>query len=598
MVASRILLVDDTPENIDVLRATLASVPDCQLSVATTGERALELVQRNTPDLILLDVMMPGLNGFETCKRLRALPEHEQTPVIFVTARSEDVAEGFAAGGDDYISKPINPDEVRVRVNNQLEKQALLRRLRELNASLDSKVKERTVELATSNRQLREEIKERRYMQDRLQYLATHDFVTHLYNRNALDDYVTETISLVQLAGINAVFLQIDLERFRLVNESCGCFAGDELLRQFADLVSGLVDSKDIFARLGGDKFAIVCRGKSKSEGLQLAASIQQQLASFDFLWESRHFNLAAIIALVNIDTEIISFDQLMLMADEVLYHLKKEKRHLLSHDELNTDAQNERGTINWALKLMDAFKHNHFRAHFQKIASLNDNRAQQKIELLVRLWDNQRQSLIYPDAFIPAAERFNLITEIDRWMIQNFSNFMAANKDACASLLSVSINLSAISIRDPNLANFIKAAIESSGLPATAFCFEITETEAIVNMEITKRFFNELHEFGCQFALDDFGSGFSSFNYLRELPFDLVKIDGVFVRDMDKNPAHYAMVKSIVEIAKQLDKTIIAEFVENAEVAEALKQLGVSWAQGYFYHRPEELSVSTLLPD
>lgn len=591
----RILLVDDTPENIDVLRATLSRIPDLQFNVATSGERALELAQRNTPDLILLDVMMPGIDGFEVCKKLRAKSEYMNTPIIFVTARADDISKGFAAGGNDYITKPINADEVLARVRHQLERLALTRQLRELNQGLESKVRERTAELAVSNRQLREEIKERRYMQDRLQYLATHDFITHLYNRNALDDYVTETISLVQLKHTQAVFLQIDLDRFRLVNESCGCFAGDELLRQFADLVSGQMEKDDFFARLGGDKFALVCRRKNKERGLQLARSIQQQLTEFDFRWDNRHFNLAAAIALVSIDEDIVSFDQLMMMADEVIYQLKKERRHLLSHDELNTAKSADKTSVNWALRLMDALKNDHFRAHFQKIVPLSGDSKKIKIEMLVRLQDVHAQRLVYPDEFIPAAERFNLISQIDRWIFDHAISFLVQHPEIVSSLESIAFNLSAISLREPDMASFIREKITASGIAATYFCFEITETEAIVNMDAARHFFSELIEFGCKFSLDDFGSGFSSFNYLRELPFNVVKIDGVFVRDMDRNPSHYAMVKSIVEVAKQLEKEIVAEFVETEDIANALRELGVGWAQGYLYHRPEELTEAAL---
>lgn len=591
----RILLVDDTPENIDILRATLSRIPDLQLNVATSGERALDLAQRNAPDLILLDVMMPGMDGFEVCQQLRAKSEHMNTPIIFVTARTDDISKGFAVGANDYITKPINADEVFARVSHQLERLALTRQLRELNQSLESKVRERTAELAVSNRQLREEVKERRYMQDRLQYLATHDFITHLYNRNALDDYVTETISLVQLKHTQAVFLQIDLDRFRLVNESCGCFAGDELLRQFADLVSGQMEKDDFFSRLGGDKFALVCRSKNKESGLQLARSIQQQLSEFDFMWDNRHFNLAAAIALVSIDENIVSFDQLMMMADEVIYQLKKERRHLLSHDELNTAKSVDKTSVNWALRLMDGLKNNHFRAHFQKIVPLSGEKKDVKIEMLVRLQDVYTQRLVYPDEFIPAAERFNLISQIDRWIFDHATTFLVRNPEIVSSLDSIAFNLSAISLREPDMSSYICEKIKASGVPPNKFCFEITETEAIVNMDAARLFFTELINFGCKFSLDDFGSGFSSFNYLRELPFDVVKIDGVFVRDMDKNPSHFAMVKSIVEVAHQLEKEIVAEFVETETIADSLRTLGVGWAQGYLYHRPEELSLAAL---
>ena len=239
---SKILIVDDTPHNIDVLSATLGD-EHCELMAATSGARALELAARGQPDLVLLDVMMPGMDGFEVCRRLKADPATADIPVIFVTARTDDVSQGFAVGGSDYISKPINADEVRARVRYQLERRNLLEQLRELNQSLEEKVRERTAELTIANRHLRQEINERRYMQDRLNYLATHDFVTRLYNRGALDAHVSELLARVQRAECDAVFLLIDIDQFRLVNETCGCIAGDELLRQFAEVVAGAAGS-------------------------------------------------------------------------------------------------------------------------------------------------------------------------------------------------------------------------------------------------------------------------------------------------------------------------------------------------------------------
>ena len=211
---SKILIVDDTPHNIDVLSATLAD-EHCELMAATSGARALELAVRGRPDLVLLDVMMPGMDGFEVCRRLKADPATADLPVIFVTARTDDVSQGFAVGGSDYISKPINADEVRARVRYQLERRTLLEQLRDLNQSLEEKVRDRTAELTIANRHLRQEINERRYMQDRLNYLATHDFVTRLYNRGALDAHVSELLARVQRADADAVFLLIDIDQFR-----------------------------------------------------------------------------------------------------------------------------------------------------------------------------------------------------------------------------------------------------------------------------------------------------------------------------------------------------------------------------------------------
>lgn len=592
MQPAKILIVDDTPENIDLLRKVLTPL-QCKVLVATTGESALELLLVNQPDLILLDVMMPGIDGFETCKRIRKDPKTHDIPVIFVTGRQDDIKAGFDVGGNDYITKPINNDEVKARVNHHLERLKLLTNLQKLNDELEDKVRERTAALAVTNRQLREEINERRYMQDRLRYLAEHDFVTRLYNRNALDTFTTEVISKVQRLEQEASFLQVDIDQFRLINESCGCIAGDELLREVAEIIAGCIASQDFLARLGADKFAVLCPDKDRTLALALAKRIQQTLAQHTFLWEGRQFNLASSIAIVTVDSDILGFDQLLLMADEVLYLAKREGRNSIkSYDDSISKAVSHRNKTNWALRLVDALKHQHMQVYVQEINPLHNTAGNKvKYEALVRLVDPKADNVIYPDEFIPAAERFNLICDVDRYVILQVSKFLASCHDIQEHIESISINLSAISLRDPDLKDYIVKTVNEHGISARQIIFEITETENIVNIISTRNFMEQLKNLGFRFSLDDFGSGYASFNYLKELPFDIVKIDGIFVKDMDKLDTHASMVRSIVEIAKKLNKEIIAEFVETESTVNMLREMQVDWAQGYLYHRPELLT-------
>lgn len=593
---SRILLVDDTPENLDILCAILEDL-NCQLIVATSGERALELASRRLPDLILLDVMMPDINGFDVCTRLKSELATTEIPIIFVTARTDDISRGFQVGGADYITKPINADEVRARVRYQLERQSMLAELKSFNRELEIKVRERTAELTIANRQLREEINERRYMQDRLNYLATHDFVTRLHNRNALESFVSGLLARIQTETIHASFLLIDIDRFRLINESCGCIAGDELLRQFSDSIAGLLSRDDFFARLGGDRFAVVTYCDANDNGTELARMIVQHLEQFTFEWEDKQFKLAASIAALPLERDIISYDQAMLLADEVIFVAKHEARgSIRTYDDAIKRSAQSRESINWAARLIDAIQNNLFRAYFQKLEYLQDNKALTRIEILIRLWDPLQERVIAPGEFIGPAERLQLIPELDKWVIRHTFDLFAQNPQLLEHMDMIAINLSAISIREPRFADFIIERISTLKLPAHKFCFEITETEAIVNIETARIFMQTLRNLGCHFALDDFGSGFSSYAYLHQLAFDKIKIDGIFVRDMDTDATHYAMVKSIIEMARSLDKEITAEFVETMEVAEQLRELGVDWSQGYVHHRPEALNYQALV--
>lgn len=599
LASSRILLVDDTPENLDVLSAILEDL-ECQLIVATNGERAIELAQKQCPDLILLDVMMPGMNGFEVCNLLKANPATAKIPIIFVTARTDDISIGFSVGGNDYISKPINADEVRARVRHQLERKALLNELQTLNKELEQKVRERTADLTIVNRQLREEINERRYMQDRLSYLATHDFVTRLHNRNSLEAYVCNLLAKVQTASIKASFLLIDIDRFRVINESCGCIAGDELLRQFSDSIAGLLSRDDFFARIGSDKFAIVTYNSTVDTSNELADSILQHIRNFKFVWQEREFRLAASIALLQLNREIVSFDQVMLMADEVLFLAKREGRGLIrTYNEATKRSSDDKENVNWAQRLVDANHNKHFRAHFQLIEDFAPEPNQPKkirIETLIRMWDPAQERLIPPGEFIGPAERLHLIPELDKWMIEEAIKLLTQHQDLREGIEAVSMNLSALSLREPHFADHIIHLIQLHKIPPGMINFEITETEAITNLEVANEFMQRLHKLGCHFSLDDFGSGFASYAYLHKLAFDTLKIDGIFVRDMDREPSHYAMVKAIVEMAHSLKKEVVAEFVETAAVADLLKELNVKWGQGYLYHKPEALSYEALL--
>ena len=596
---SKILIVDDTPHNIDVLSATLTD-EHCELMAATSGARALELAARGRPDLVLLDVMMPGMDGFEVCRRLKADPATADIPVVFVTARTDDVSLGFSVGGSDYISKPINADEVRARVRYQLERRMMIEQLRELNQSLEEKVRERTAELTVANRHLRQEINERRYMQDRLNYLATHDFDTRLYNRGALDAHVSELLARVQRGESQAFFLLIDIDQFRLVNETCGCIAGDELLRQFAEVVAGQLDRTDFFARLGGDKFGVVSENAALGAGPALARRILDQLAEFEFHWEERSFKMAASVAVVRVANDIVSFDQLMLTADEAAYLAKRDGRGTIRvHDSSVLEGDAKRESINWALVLVDALKHHNFKAFFQRLHPLtkaDDGRPHGlHIETLIRLWDPRRQRLVLPGQFIAPAERFHLIGELDRWMVREVVRLLGGMPEWHDRIDQVAVNLSAVSIREPGLAQYVTDTLAEFKVPGRLLCFEITETEAIVNLQSAGEFMHTLHRLGCRFALDDFGSGFASFTYLRQLPFDTIKIDGMFVRDMDSDLVHGGMVRSMAEMARLLKKPVVAECVETEAVATMLRELGIDWAQGFFYHRPEPLTPDAL---
>lgn len=594
VASSSLLIVDDTPENIDLLVSMLA-LPGLQILAANSGERALALAERKQPDLILLDVMMPGIDGFETCSRLKAQAATADIPVVFVTALGDDVAKGFEAGGADYLAKPVRADEVRARVHHHLERRRLLRELQQVNAQLEQRVQERTRELVQLNRQLREEINERRFMQDRLSYLATHDFITRVYNRDALEEQVVRLLADTQRSDNGACLMLLDLARFRIVNEACGYIAGDELLRQVADMLAALCLPDDFIARLGGDRFALLCR-RPPDQVMPLAQRIKGVFEGFEFVWDGRAYRIDARLAVIPIHRDFVSFDQLMTKADEAAYLVRRDGGPSVRLHRADVHEADARESVNWAYRLMDALKHQHFRVYFQRIQPLGERAAPGlRFETLVRLWDAETQRVVAPPAFIGPAERYQLIDQIDRWMLREVLGRLSASPSVLAGMSQVSVNLSAYSLRDPTLADTVLSQLQSCGFPPHKLCIEITESGAIVNLSAAKAFMETLKAHGVAFALDDFGTGFASFGYLKQLPFNSVKIDGAFVRDMDTDHANAAMVASMVQMADALALPVVAEFVERPALAERLKALGVPYAQGYLYHRPEEMTEAAL---
>lgn len=589
-----VLIVDDVPENLRVLNDVISAL-DCQVVVANSGERALDLLDRTQPCLVLLDVMMGGIDGFETCRQIRANPKFKDLPIVFVTALVDDISRGFEAGGNDYISKPIRVEEVRSRVSHQLERFNLLNELKDLNLALEEKVRERTADLNLVNRNLRKEVNERRYMQDRLNYLAQHDFITQLYNRDALDEHVTHLIAGVQ-AKTNAhipYFILIDINEFRLINDACGCIAGDELLHQLASLINSVCSpQRDFCSRLSGDKFAIAV-GRGGPEAVEsLFRVISQRLEDFVFNWDGRQFRTTVTKIAIPITLQMISFEQVIMLADEVSYSCKKAGIHSrIVNNAQDLAYEERRGNLNWGLRIIDGLEKDLFEVHFQQVLPLSGIEDQgKKIEILVRLRDENTGALMYPNDFIRAAERFGIVSKIDRWVISHTMKQLAERPQLWEEVSQVALNVSALSVREADFASFIVEQLAFYGLTGDKFCFEVTETEALNNFVDTRHFMSLLHDCGCTIALDDFGTGFSSFAYLMDLPFDLIKIDGMFVKDMHINSIHHGMVDSIVKLAKMLEKPVIAEFVENQEIVQQLQKLGVEWGQGYHFHKPEKL--------
>ncbi|GAB4263562.1 MAG: hypothetical protein Kow0065_14300 [Methylomicrobium sp.] len=422
-----------------------------------------------------------------------------------------------------------------------------------------------------------------------LAYQATHDPLTGLVNRREFETRLNRVLQTRHYTGNEFAFCYLDLDQFKVINDTCGHTAGDELLKQVTYLLQQKVRKRDTLARLGGDEFGVLMEHCTIEQAERLADQLREVIADYRFNWNNQSFHIGVSIGLMAITEEFNCLNDLLMVADASCYAAKDAGRNRVFVYQKN-DAEIRRlsGQMQWVAKLNDALDHKRFQLYRQPIRSTS-GQAGTHYEILVRILSPDGE-LIPPGAFIPSAERYGLMTRIDEYIIETALLWFAEHGQALADLALCSINLSGQTIGSDSILQCIRKALTHYALPADRFCFEVTETAAIANLNEATRFMGALKELGCRFALDDFGSGLSSFAYLKNLPVDYLKIDGMFVKDICVDPVDLAMVKSINEIGHLLGKQTIAEFVETEAIYRKLLDLGVDYAQGYWLGPPEPL--------
>ena len=434
---------------------------------------------------------------------------------------------------------------------------------------------------------------EARQLAVQLSHQASHDALTGLTNRRALEVELGEALNSSQVDGDVHAFLYIDLDQFKVVNDTCGHIAGDELLKQLSKLLEKNTRQSDTLARLGGDEFGLLLRNCPVEKASRIAEGLLESLRSFHFVWDERSFRVGASIGVAVISADTESVESILSAADAACY-LAKDKGRSRVQLSLPDDGelQHRRGEMQWVSKIQQALEEDRLVLYGQPIVPLRSGaNAGSHEEILVRMLDEQGE-LIPPNAFIPAAERYGLMPEVDRWIVDR--TFQMINRAASLwpteSPGTYSINLSGETMADEGILTFIRERFERYRIDPAWVCFEVTETAAIANLARAIDLMSALKQDGCRFALDDFGSGLSSFGYLKALPVDYLKIDGSFVRNMDSDRVDYVMVKAINEVGHAMSLQTIAEFVENDVVVDALRELGVDFAQGYGIGRPAVL--------
>ena len=432
-------------------------------------------------------------------------------------------------------------------------------------------------------------ITEEKSLLERIAYDAKHDSLTGLVNRNEFDKQLKRVLKKAKVTEEDSILCYLDLDHFKVVNDAAGHGAGDQLLIRLGHMLEDKVRSSDIVARLGGDEFGIILERCPLNNAMSVCENILRSINQFVFEWDKQSFKVGASIGVAMITDKSTNEALIMSQADMACYRAKELGRNQMHVAHTDDTAIIERSSeFAYVSAITDALNNDRLFLMKQPIISVSENHKElPHYEVLSRILD-VKDNIIPPNEFIRVAERYGMITSVDRFVIKKaFQYHMQAYSN---SNVIISINLSGNTVCDPNILDFIKDELEKSNIDPKNVCFEITETAAISSITKAINVIKDLKDIGVKFALDDFGSGLSSFGYLKDLPVDFLKIDGAFVKNMVKNEKDRAIVKSINEVAKVMGMQTIAEFVENDEILEILKEIGVDYAQGYGIGKPERV--------
>jgi len=426
------------------------------------------------------------------------------------------------------------------------------------------------------------DITDAKRLKKRLEHQASHDPLTGLLNRREFERKVRQALALYT-DDTSHSFLVLDLDRFKVINDSAGHSAGDELLKQITEAIRRRLRKSDLIARLGGDEFAIFLLNTNEQNSIKAANGLLEAIHEIRFAWDNKSYTVGASIGLINAPSKTSDYAYLYHAADTACYTAKHEGRdriHTVKLDDVSLSR--DRAETEWARKIHDALEQDLFTLYAQNIVPLNELDENSHKEVLLRIHDSDG-TIIAPNAFIPAAERYGLMGKIDQWVIDHIIRHISTAGDNTR----YSVNLSGQSLSD---SKFITRTLDTlSGMQFShdRLCFEITETAAIGNIENAREFLKKLQEVGCKTALDDFGSGLSSFAYLRNLPIDYLKIDGMFINPIETDPICQAMVKAIKDISITMQLKTVAEYVETEGIMHILRDIGIDYAQGYYFDKP-----------
>ncbi len=583
----KILVVDDTLHNLELISQILEK-RRFEVRCAINGAMGLRAAQSGWADLILLDIKMPGMNGYEVCEQLKAQAETKDTPVIFLSALDEtfDKVLAFAAGGVDYICKPFQIEEFLVRIQNQLNLVAARAKIVQLNTELEQRVQQRTAELEKTNQQLKQEIVERQKTQQKLLHLALHDQLTGLSNRILFLQRLSQVINYTKQHPENLfAVLFLDGDRFKLINDSLGHLIGDKILIHLADRLKNCLNYMDTLARFGGDEFAILLpRVHDIDRAICIAQKIQSQL-NLAFEIDGHQLFFTVSIGIVLGTKEYDSAEHILRDADTAMYHAKAKGKSRYQVFDL-TMHNSALTRLNLETDLRLALKRKELVVHYQPIIDLKTNSIV-GFEALVR-WHHPQKGFISPGEFIPVAEDTGLIVPLGLWVME----------EACRQLhlwqqsynlqgVKMSVNLSVKQFSQPDLIAQIDCILHNTQLDSCNLKLEITESSIMDNAESATILLQQLKTRKIQLSLDDFGTGYSSLSYLHRFHIDTLKIDRSFVSRIGDSGENMEIIQTIVALAHHLNMTIVAEGIETISQKNYLQAIGCEQGQGYLFAEP-----------
>jgi diguanylate cyclase (GGDEF)-like protein len=587
----RLLVVDDIADNRAILRRRFER-RGFEVVEAETGYQALDLIKGQAFDLVLLDVMMPGIDGIETLKCIRKNQSPSNLPVIMVTAKSEsdNIVDALQHGANDYVTKPVDFPVALARVNTQIGRRraelqvaAANEELRKANQYLELRVAERTA-------RLQKEMADREELQAKSQYLAYHDSLTGLGNRLLFKEQLDEALKDIEASSKPLAVLFVDLDGFKAVNDTLGHSIGDELLKSVAVNIRNLLGPSDRIARLGGDEFAILqVASEQPAASIALAERIIVSTAHPHDI-EGHHVTVGASVGIAVAGSRETNSEDVLKSADLAMYSAKADGRgtYRMFDPEMDTIVQMRRAL---ETDMRTALAEGEFTLAYQPLVNLRTKQVT-AFEALLR-WNHQERGAIAPGEFIPIAEETGLIVQIGEWVLRQ----ACRDAEAWPEDVRVSVNLSPLQFAKGNLIATVMSALGGSGLSPSRLELEITESILLEKSERHLSILAQLRELGVRISMDDFGTGYSSIGYLRNFPFDKIKIDQSFVRDVLIDEGSLAIVRAISSLGISFGMTTTAEGVETEEQVKCLELEGCVEVQGYLYSKPIPASdVSAVL--